>query len=205
MTVPAAIDDEPTGPILVPRRGLPVRVVVSGGQTGADRAALDAARLIGLPIAGFCPLGRVAEDGPIPAEYPLEETSTANPGQRTSMNVRLSTATILLHFEPLLLTGGSRLTQRSCEKHEKPLMLVRLHPQRSAGDEVIAGVLSWLRKHQVQSLNVVGPRESKAEGIYDAALEFLCSVLGREVSDEDRQDQPPVVEQPLIWAPTGVR
>lgn len=189
-------------PILVPRRGLPVQVVVSGGQTGADRAGLDAAIAVGIPHAGFCPKGRLSEDGSIPEQYRLEEASSSSYTQRTALNVKHAAATMLCHFDGERLTGGSLLTQKLCKKHNRPLLMVGLHPTLSPSNKRVADVIAWLKKRQVTSLNIAGPRESKAPGIYDAVFEFLCRVLGREVAD-DAPSQP--ADEPLVWVPEGVR
>src|SRR5687768_4395889 len=92
--------------------------IVSGGQTGVDRAALDAAMALGLPVAGWCPAGRWAEDGPIPARYPLTETPSADPAQRTEWNVRDSDATLLLG-DGNRPSPGVDLTARCISRLEK--------------------------------------------------------------------------------------
>src|SRR5690606_30676655 len=95
----------------------PVRVV-SGGQTGVDRAALDAALRLGLPCGGWCPAGRWAEDGPIPERYPLRETESADPAERTARNVRDSDATLILSPRPL--RGGTAGTREVAERLGRP-------------------------------------------------------------------------------------
>jgi hypothetical protein len=96
--------------------------IVSGGQTGADRAALDWALAHGVPCGGWCPKGRKAEDGPIDPKYPLKETPSSSYLQRTEWNVRDSDATVLFSTESDL-TGGSKRTMEFARKHKKP----RLH------------------------------------------------------------------------------
>jgi hypothetical protein len=175
--------------ILIPRRGIPVEMVIAGGQTGADRAGLDAALAVGLPIDGYCPKGRLAEDGLIPERFTLTETGTSDYGERTALNVKHSSASLVLSFrshDDLMADrrGGTAMTIRLCAKHERPCLPVQLHPTLRASDRMVAQVVAWLRKRQVRVLNVAGPRESKEPGLYAAALAFLTRVLGQEAAAE---------------------
>src|SRR5258707_9057662 len=103
--------------------------VISGGQSGVDRAALDAALAAGLPVGGWCPKGRRAEDGPIPDRYPLVETGTADSAERTRRNVRDGAATLILTWgEP---TGGTALTLETCQRESKRCLLVDLNDRES--------------------------------------------------------------------------
>src|SRR5246127_3342882 len=97
----------------------PIPKIISGGQTGADRAALDLALEHNVPCGGWCPKGRKAEDGPIDSKYPLKETPSPPYLQRTEWNVRDSDATVLFSIEPTL-TGGSLRTMEFAQKHGKP-------------------------------------------------------------------------------------
>jgi predicted Rossmann-fold nucleotide-binding protein len=145
--------------------------LVSGGQTGVDRAALDVALEAGLPCGGWCPAGRGAEDGPIPAHYPLRETPSADPAERTSRNVRDSDATlVLLRGAP---AGGTAHTLAEAARLGKPVCLVDL--EQPIG---VDGVSRWLDEHAVTTLNVAGPRESEAPEIYEAAREYLHRLVG---------------------------
>jgi len=140
--------------------------VISGGQTGVDRAALDVARACGLAHGGWCPRGRTAEDGPIPAEYPLTETPEADHAQRTAWNVRDSDGTlVLIRGRP---RGGTALTIQLARLLSKPCLVVRLdeHPEAAA-------VGAWAAAHGVRVLNVAGPRESQWPGVYAQAAAFL--------------------------------
>ncbi len=143
-----------------------VEKIVSGGQTGVDRAALDFALSIGLACGGWCPKGRLAEDGPLARRYPLLETPSSDYSQRTAWNVRDSDGTLILHDGPL--TGGTALTLRQALANGKPHFLVdlRLKPDPEP-------VCRWLRDYPVTVLNVAGPREESESGIYSHALEFL--------------------------------
>lgn len=144
--------------------------IVSGGQTGVDRGALDAAIYLGLPHGGWCPRGRLAEDGTIPPQYHLDEMPASQYAVRTEQNVVDSDATLILHAGPL--SGGTRYTHQMACKHQKPVMLVDLHQ-----DTMIDEVKTWLRDHGVAVLNVAGPRESSLPGASDAARSFLLNLL----------------------------
>jgi hypothetical protein len=153
--------------------------VVSGGQTGADRAALDAAREAGLTIGGWCPRGRRAEDGRIPPSYPLEETPSPRYPQRTAWNVRDSDATLVVaRGAP---RGGTELTVRLATVAARPVLVVDLD---AAPDP--AAVAAWLAARAVAVLNVAGPRESENPGIAAQARGFLTAVFGalRQAPDE---------------------
>jgi hypothetical protein len=144
--------------------------VVSGGQTGVDRAALDVAIALGLPHGGWCPRGRRAEDGPIPARYALVEHASASWAARTEANVVDSDGTLVLHRGEL--SGGTALTRDVAVRERKPLLLVDL-----AGRPDAARVRRWLDAHDVRVLNVAGPRESQRPGIGEEARAFLLAVL----------------------------
>jgi hypothetical protein len=150
-----------------------VERVISGGQTGVDRAALDVALELGVPCGGWCPRGRRAEDGVIPEKYPLQETSTKEYPQRTERNVCDADGTLILtHGQP---DRGTALTAKLANRHRKPLYVVDL--EQPAADEA-AKVREWLQQQHIAVLNVAGPRESSAEGIHAQASAFLRAVLG---------------------------
>ncbi len=151
-----------------------VGVVRSGGQSGVDRAALDVARGLGLPIAGWCPKGGWAEDRPAPpgllADYPeLAETPSGDVGQRTVWNVRDSDATLVILPDLDTASAGTELTRQACADLCRPLFVLR--------DEVTAA-RGWLAALPPGSaLNVAGPRESEAPGVYQRARDLLRQVL----------------------------
>lgn len=150
-----------------------VRKIVSGGQTGADRAALDVALELGIPHGGWCPRDRWAEDGPLPAKYLLTETPEADPSLRTEWNVRDSDATLIVAHGPL--SGGSALTRRLARQARKPCLVVNLW--RTPGDAAVAVVAEWLAEHRPKVLNVAGPRGSSDGDLYPAVQGLLLGLF----------------------------
>jgi hypothetical protein len=156
-------DDDPDDP----SRQRPMPTIVSGGQTGVDRAALDVALELGLPCGGWCPKGRRAEDGPIPERYPLRETESEDYDERTVRNVLESDATLILtRGRP---AGGTAFTIEAATAHRRPLLIVDL----AAGDRTPADAAAWAASRIVRALNVAGPREPGAPGVYQEARAFL--------------------------------
>lgn len=154
------------------RRWIP-RKIVSGGQSGADRAALDAARLLGLEHGGWVPRGRWAEDGAVPPWYCVNETPSQRVSQRTLWNVRDSDATlIVVHGR---LEGGSKLTQTFALRLKKPLLEIDLTRQSTRTAARL--VRLFLQENHPLTLNVAGPRASKDPHIYQATLDLLLSAL----------------------------
>jgi hypothetical protein len=148
--------------------------IVSGGQTGVDRAALDWALQRGVAHGGWCPKGRLAADGPLPEHYLLRETDSTGYRQRTKLNVRDSDATLI--FNTGVLDGGTLLTVDYAARRGRPCLLVQLDVPDHPDPEAVA---AWLREHGVRVLNVAGPRESKRPGIYRETRGFLERVLAR--------------------------
>lgn len=138
--------------------------IISGGQTGADRAALDfAARPYSHYLhGGWAPQGREAEDGCIPLKYQLTELPAGGYRQRTRRNVEDSDGTLIVNMGEL--DGGTLATRIFAEKAGKPYYVAQVDD--GATDEMAASVLAWLRAHHIKTLNVAGPRESKRLGIY---------------------------------------
>lgn len=144
--------------------------IVSGGQTGVDRAALDVALAAGIECGGWCPAGRWAEDGRIPDRYPLRETPSGDPRQRTEWNVRDTDATLILAPEPL--RGGTALTRELAQRHGRHVLVA--DPFTASPDPV----RDWIHANAREALNVAGPRESESPGIGRAAAEFLKLLFG---------------------------
>ncbi len=150
-----------------------IKRIVSGGQTGVDRAALDVALRLGVPCRGWCPKGRLAEDGPLPLVYPLKETPTSDYAERTKWNVRDSDGTLVLTWRAP--ANGTLLTVELARGFRKPCLIIDLMEGGSPED-----VLSWAEKNGVRVMNVAGPREGKCPGIYEDAVGFLELVLGAD-------------------------
>lgn len=155
---------------------LPVSEIISGGQTGVDRGALDAAMALGIAHGGWCPRGRRAEDGVIPARYRQRETQSASYHVRTEQNVIDSDATLIITRGPL--RGGTALTLRMAVQHQRPYSVVDLD-----GPPQVDEIRDWLRENQVARLNVAGPRESSSPGITQRARLLVEELLSRPSRD----------------------
>ena len=149
-------------------------MVISGGQTGVDRAALDIAIKWGLPHGGWCPAGRCAEDGCIPDRYQLRVTPTADPAERTVWNVRDSDGLLILgesdHSE------GTRLARHTAKLLKRPIYQAGFFGQ-------IEPVLQWLQTLNYGSVNVAGPRESEQPGVYTEAFKYLDKLASYLTAD----------------------
>jgi hypothetical protein len=152
---------------------VPVSKIISGGQSGVDRAALDWALQRGIPCGGWCPRGRRAEDGAIDPRYPLSETPGSGYPQRTERNVRDTDGTLILLAGEL--EGGTRFTRDCARRLRRPWWLADLDE-----DLDVAGFRDWLRRCRVRVLNVAGPRESKSPGIGRRVGLALSRLLGEE-------------------------
>lgn len=152
-----------------------IKKIISGGQTGVDRAALDVALELGIPCGGWCPQGRRAEDGVIPSRYPLQEASSPQYPLRTELNVQDADGTLIITWSTPM--GGTALTIKLAQKHHKPYLLVDLAQEPNVGL-----VREWLRQNRIQVLNVAGPRESEVPGIYIQAALFLRNLFSAEIT-----------------------
>ncbi len=155
---------------------VPVQKIVSGGQTGVDQGALDAAIALGIEHGGWCPRGRICETGVIPSRFRLRETDSERYSVRTERNVVDSDATLIVHYGPL--TGGTALTAELAERHRRPCYCVDL----AAGPPDLEDLRQWLREHRVRVLNVAGPR---ASGYPEGAAQtsrLLLALFGRDPS-----------------------
>ena len=150
-------------------------VVISGGQTGVDRGALDAALAAGVPCGGFAPAARRAEDGRIPSRYPVTPLPGAGYRARTRANVRAANATVILHHG--VPAGGTRETLRACRLHGRPCLVLdagRLTPAQAG-----RAMARFVRRHRVLRLNVAGPRESEWPGAAAYARAAVAAMLYR--------------------------
>jgi hypothetical protein len=147
-----------------------LKTIVSGGQTGVDRAALDVALELGVPCGGWCPRGRLAEDGEIPARYPLQETSSSRYQVRTDWNIRDSDATMILNLGEM--EGGTALTEVLARSYGSPCIIVNLKLSQE-----LEQLVDWLCENMVSTLNIVGPRASKRPEAYRLATELLQRLI----------------------------
>ena len=147
-----------------------IQKIITGGQTGVDRAALDTVIELGIDHGGFCPRERRAEDGIIPGKYKLTELESADYLCRTRENVRQSDGTLVLVLSEL--TGGTAQTIEFCESENKPLLKLHLGNTRDCKNEFY----SWIAKNKISILNVAGPRGSEGP-IYEKAKIFLKVLL----------------------------
>lgn len=150
--------------------------IVSGGQTGVDRGALDAALAAHFACGGWCPADRSAEDGPIPVIYPLTPLTGGGYRQRTRQNVIDSDGTLIVFNGTLTggaLTGGTKLTAEIATVHGKPLLVIDASKFREAAAG--ATILRWLHQHSVRVLNVAGPRRSR----WSQGCDYTRQVIGQ--------------------------
>ncbi len=153
--------------------------IVSGGQTGVDRAGLEVAIWLGLEHGGWCPRGRRAEDGRIPDRYVLQETEQTDYSVRTERNVVESDGTLILY--ETRIRGGTALTVHLATRYARPIFLVDLMCSPDAG-----GFHDWMLQNHIEVLNVAGPRESSRPGIGQRARQWMIDAL-RDVA-MDRED-----------------
>lgn len=138
----------------------------SGGQTGADRAALDFALQHQIDCGGWCPKGRKAEDGIIDPQYPLRETNNSNYPERTKTNIENSDGTVIFYLTKF--DAGTGLTLNLCKKLDKPFHIVKLSEIQDP-----SLFRKWVTDNSIKTINVAGPRESSDPGIYKAVMNFL--------------------------------
>jgi hypothetical protein len=152
--------------------------IISGGQTGVDRAALDFAIQHGFEHGGWCPRGRLAEDGIIPTIYRLRETDSAEYEERTQKNVLDSDATLIV-ARGRELSGGTAFTKTCAEQHGRPLLVIC---EQDGAVQGAAALAKFLKRNKVQTLNVAGPRESQAPGLGKFVRELLQAALGAKLA-----------------------
>ena len=150
--------------------------IISGGQTGADRGALDAAISLGIPHGGWCPRGRKAEDGVIPDRYSLIETACVHYQVRTEKNVAFADATIIFTRGPM--TPGSLLASSVASTLNKPWAHFDIAGYTILELATVTGIVhEWLNLHKHDVLNIAGSRESRAPGIRSDVFEIMREVL----------------------------
>jgi hypothetical protein len=150
-----------------------VETIISGGQTGADQGALDAAIALGIPHGGWVPKGRLTEAGTLPDKYHLKEMTSASYPKRTEKNILESNGTLILTYGRL--TGGSALTAKLAKTHQRPCLHIDLGALSI--NEAAERVRQWLASNLIETLNVAGSRASRAPNIHQATVEVLMLAL----------------------------
>ena len=161
--------------------------IISGGQTGVDRAALDVALKNGIDCGGWCPTGRLDEVGRIPDRYPLKELEHGGFTERTLQNVKDSEGTVIIYSEKL--SGGTEQTVRFCVEQKRPHE--RIDASRISIEDAAKSIADLIRKHKIDILNVAGPRQSEwPEGydyVYRALEAFVNSIMSKSTSRSKNQ------------------
>lgn len=151
-----------------------IDLVISGGQTGVDRAALDVAIAMGIRHGGWCPKGRRAEDGVISEKYNLTETSSEDYSERTILNIKDSDATLIfVPSIPINTTDGTRLTIKEVFERKKSYLLIDLSREQNPSKKIE----EWAANSSIKILNIAGPRESQSPGIYELVYEHLMKAF----------------------------
>lgn len=150
-----------------------LKKIVSGGQTGVDRAALDAAIKLGIPHGGWVPKGRIAEDGPLPETYHLSETATDSYAERTEKNVVDSDGTLIISRGAP--TGGTDFTRKMALKHGRQMLHIDMAMYGNPTDAASL-IKSWIQMGHIETLNVAGPRASKDPDIYSQVLAIMLHI-----------------------------
>ncbi len=143
--------------------------IISGGQAGVDRAALDFSIQHQINCGGWCPKNRWAEDGKIDLKYPLTENQEMEPIYRTIKNIEISDGTLLLHKGSM--DSGSIQTLKHARNTKSPILCIDIS-KRCSPDKI----RNWMQKNEIRTLNIAGPRESNCPGIYKLTLDFLARI-----------------------------
>ncbi len=150
-----------------------IKKIISGGQTGADQAALDAAIKLDIPHGGWIPRGRLTENGPLPEKYGLRETRSSSYPERTEKNVQQADGTVIISRGPL--TGGSEYTRQMAVKHARPWLHINL--EKTSAFQAASAINEWIKLNKIETLNVAGPRASKDPKIYREVFGIIESVF----------------------------
>ena len=161
-----------------------IQKIISGGQTGADQAALDVAIKLDIPHGGWIPKGRKTEAGILPAKYNLKEMATTSYPMRTEKNVLDSDGTLILSHGKL--TGGSALTRKFADQHGRHCLHIDLN--KTIAFNAALEISTWVEESSIEVLNVAGPRASKDAGIYNAAMSILESAYYLGLSKGHKPD-----------------
>jgi len=147
--------------------------IISGGQTGVDRAALDVALAHGIDCGGWCPAGRLDEFGRIPDRYPVRELDGGGFPERTLQNVKDSDGTVIIY--PGKLSGGTEQTVRSCVEQQRPHQPI--DASRISAEDAAKLISDFVLENKIGILNVAGPRQSEWIEGYDYASRTLEAFL----------------------------
>lgn len=147
--------------------------IISGGQSGVDRAALDVAITLGIPHGGLVPKGRLAEDGKLPRKYKVKEMPSTDYSERTRANVDWAEATLIIFRGKL--TGGTLLTWEYAKNRRRPALVIDLATE--SRERSLERIAKWLAEYQPEVLNIAGPRESTHPGIYAESLALLTAIF----------------------------
>jgi hypothetical protein len=149
-----------------------IKKIISGAQTGADRAGIDAAIESGYEYGGWLPKGRKSEDGTVPEKYTkLQEMTRGGYPKRTEQNVIDSDGTVIFTYGKL--TTGSALTRKFANQHKKPC----LHIDLDIIKDPVSVIKDWAIEWGIKVLNVAGRSASKAPGIYDQVKDIINQIL----------------------------
>lgn len=155
--------------------------IISGGQTGVDRGALDAALDLGVECGGWCPAGRLAEDGIIPERYPVIELEDGGYAERTAQNVMDSDGTLIIsNDEPM---GGTRETIERCIEKGKPYLIIKY--RETSTPEAKGKALKFLQNRYIRRLNVAGPRASQWPEGHALTYQIMSAILRRISGQKD--------------------
>ena len=157
-----------------------VSKIISGGQTGADRAALDIAVKLGITHGGWIPKGRLAEDGVLDGKYQLQEMETSKYNRRTEQNVIDSNGTLIISHGAL--TGGSEYTREIAIYHSRPWLHIDLNDTMAF--QAAEKIRTWIAENEIKVLNVAGSRASKDPGIYNATADILETTFYLDLINE---------------------
>ena len=145
-------------------------IIISGGQSGVDRAALDFAIKHGIPCGGWCPADRISEEGIIPDHYPLKETVSKEYSERTKLNIEDSDGTLIIFLN--IMDEGTQFTLRYAREKNNPLYIINGKRNLDVDD-----FKKWIRDKGILTLNIAGSRESSEPGIYEFTISILTKVF----------------------------
>ena len=157
-----------------------LKKIISGGQTGADQAALDVAIKLGIPYGGWIPKGRITEKGVLDSKYKLKEMETTNYNKRTEQNVIDSDGTLIISHGRL--TGGSDYTREMALLHHRPWLHIDLN--KTGAFQAAGKIKSWITENEIEVLNLAGPRASKDPAIYQATVDIIETVFYLDLIDD---------------------